>query len=62
MLGTLKEFHGHSIRTVEAVIGQVKNLYLANETWVVRYPVTAHGTASSTAAGQSSRDHTPCQL
>jgi hypothetical protein len=48
MLTTLKQFHDYSIGASDGVIGHVKDLYLDDESWVVRYLVvdTGHWLAS----------------
>lgn len=37
MLRTLKELHDYTIGAVDGVIGHVKDLYLDDEAWAVRY-------------------------
>ena len=44
MLRTLKELHNYTIGASDGVIGQVKDLYLDDATWVVRYLVVETGT------------------
>ena len=43
MLRTLKELHDYAIGAVDGDIGRVKDLYLDDETWVVRYLVVDAG-------------------
>ena len=43
MLRTLKELHDYAIGAVDGVIGQVKDLYVDDEAWVVRYLVVGTG-------------------
>lgn len=43
MLRTLKELHDYAIGAVDGAIGQVKDLYLDDEDWVVRYLVVDTG-------------------
>jgi hypothetical protein len=43
MLRTLKELHDYAIGAVDGVIGDVKDLYLDDERWVVRYLVVETG-------------------
>jgi len=43
MLRTIKELYGYSIGAVDGDIGQVKDLYLDDEAWVVRYLVVETG-------------------
>ncbi len=43
MLRTLKELHDYTIGAVDGVIGHVKDLYLDDEAWVVRYLVVDTG-------------------
>ena len=43
MLRTLEELHGYTIGAVDGVIGHVKDLYLDDQAWVVRYLVVDTG-------------------
>ncbi len=43
MLRTLNELHDYTIGAVDGVVGQVKDLYLDDATWVVRYLVVETG-------------------
>jgi len=43
MLRNLKELHDYTIGAVDGVIGHVKDLFLDDETWVVRYLVVDTG-------------------
>jgi hypothetical protein len=43
MLRTLKELHDYTIGATDGVIGHVKDLYLDDATWVVRYLVVETG-------------------
>ncbi len=43
MLRTLKELHDYSIGAVDGLIGHVKDLYLDDESWIVRYLVVDTG-------------------
>lgn len=43
MLRTLEELHGYAIGAVDGVIGHVKDLYLDDNAWVVRYLVVETG-------------------
>ncbi|MEO7938351.1 MAG: PRC-barrel domain-containing protein [Burkholderiaceae bacterium] len=43
MLRTIKELHDYAIGAVDGVIGHVKDLYLDDEAWVVRYLVVDAG-------------------
>jgi hypothetical protein len=43
MLRNLKELHDYSIGATDGVIGQVKDLYLDDQAWVVRYLVVETG-------------------
>ncbi len=43
MLRTLKELHDYAIGAVDGIIGHVKDLYLDDEAWVVRYLVVDTG-------------------
>jgi hypothetical protein len=43
MLRTLNELHDYAIGAADGVIGRVKDLYLDDQTWVVRYLVVETG-------------------
>jgi hypothetical protein len=43
MLRTLKELHDYAIGAIDGVIGHVKDLYLDDQAWVVRYLVVETG-------------------
>ncbi len=43
MLQTLKQFHDYGIGAADGVIGHVKDLYLDDKAWVVRYLVVETG-------------------
>ena len=43
MLRTLKDLHDYAIGAVDGAIGQVKDLYVDDEAWVVRYLVVETG-------------------
>ena len=43
MLRTIKELHEYAIGAVDGVIGHVKDLYLDDKDWVVRYLVVDTG-------------------
>jgi hypothetical protein len=43
MLRTIKELHDYTIGAIDGVIGHVKDLYLDDQAWVVRYLVVDTG-------------------
>ena len=43
MLTTFKQLHDYSIGATDGVIGHVKDLYLDDKVWVVRYLVVETG-------------------